>query len=180
MEIIPLTFPMAKEQPPQVPEEVEELLYIEATTHSWLATCRQRINTEENHRKSPQVHMAMPALKAGKKNRTHAGKAPKCLLPKRDANTPLLYFQQGKVSGLPHAPGYHLLPRICLGCNYHTAACRTAPKAQAHTADWPSTEALPQGAHSSWGGPLPQGLRAWLAGALTRQFGERSPFQAQL
>lgn len=46
MEIIPLTFPMAKEQPTQIPAQAQELLYTEATTHSWLVTCRERINTK--------------------------------------------------------------------------------------------------------------------------------------
>lgn len=67
MEIIALTFPVAKEQPPQVLAEAEELLYTEATTHSWLATCRQRINAEENHRKSPQAQPLKLVKKKKKK-----------------------------------------------------------------------------------------------------------------
>lgn len=76
MEIIALTFPVAKEQPPQVLAEAEELLYTEATTHSWLATCRQRINAEENHRKSPQAQPLKLVKKKKKKIEHMLGKLP--------------------------------------------------------------------------------------------------------
>lgn len=134
MEIILLTFPTAKEKLTQIPAQAQELLYTEASTHPWPVTCRERINTECSQKEPTSAngyashHLLSKLLKKLSTHRLYGlGKSPNTFSQK-DANAQLLHFQQGKVSGLPHAPGHHLLPKICLNCNYHSSSMHKSTK----------------------------------------------------